>query len=471
MTASASAGVLQVHNPATGDLVAEYPAHTGEQIEAALAVATSAQRDWRGVAVADRAALLGRLGAILAERAGDYGRLITTEMGKPAAEATAEVAKCAATCRWYAEHAPALLADEVLDSRADASWLRWEPLGVVLAVMPWNFPFWQVIRFAAPALAAGNGALLKHSPNVSGCALALERAVADAGFPAGLFASLLIPEAAVSDRVAALVADPRIAAVTLTGSERAGTSLAAAAGGALKKTVLELGGSDPFVVLDDVDVAVVAGHAVRARFANAGQSCIAAKRFVVAEPVADRFQAALVQAVRALRVGDPADPDTTVGPLARPDLVIALDEQVRASVAQGATVLLGGTPLPGPGCFYAPTVLADVTPDMPVFREETFGPVAVLVRAADDDEAVALANDTRFGLGASVWSVDPARAFAVGARINSGALFVNAVVASDPSVPFGGIARSGHGRELGALGIREFTNARTVWSMDRPAPG
>jgi len=384
-------------------------------------------------------------------------------MGKPIAEAEAELDKCAWNCEFYAERAEGFLADEPVQTGAAASWVAYQPLGVVLAVMPWNYPFWQVLRFAAPALMAGDGALLKHSPNVPGCALAIEDLLGRAGFPAGLFRTLLVGDASVAETTGRLLADPRVAAATLTGSERAGAAVGTAAGRALKKCVLELGGSDPFLVLADADLELAAEAAARARFLNAGQSCIAAKRFIVEEPVADEFEQRFAAAAAALPVGDPLERTTRIGPLARADLLTALERQVEGSVAKGARVLLGGRRLAGPGWFHEPTVLADVTPGMPVFREETFGPVAAVVRAADEEAAVRLANDTPYGLGASLWTRDTDRAQRLGRRIQSGSLFVNALVASDPRLPFGGVKRSGHGRELAAVGIREFTNIRTFW--------
>ncbi|MBI4940298.1 MAG: aldehyde dehydrogenase family protein, partial [Actinobacteria bacterium] len=382
-------------------------------------------------------------------------------------EALAEVDKCSWTARFYADQAPGFLADRIVETPARRSWVSYEPVGVVLAIMPWNFPFWQVVRFAAPAIAAGNAAVLKHAPSVTACALAAEQVFAHAAArvsaPASLFTTLLVDETDVADLTAQLIRHRRVAAVTLTGSESAGMAVAAVAGAALKKTVLELGGSDPFVVLDDADVAVAVEMAVRSRFLNSGQSCLAAKRFIVADAVFNEFAQRFTDAVAGLRVGDPTDPRTQIGPLARQDQVAAIQRLVDDSVSAGATVLTGGTPLPGPGAYFAPTVIADVTAEMPVFREETFGPVAAVIRAADDDEAARLADDTVFGLGASVWSADPERALAVGRRITSGALFINAVVASDARLPFGGTGRSGYGRELSEEGIREFTNVRTTW--------
>jgi len=458
-----AAGTLRSVNPATGEELAAFAEHTSGELESALAGADAAQRAWATTSFAERRRCLEAAARLLREGRDDYARLATLEMGKPIAEAAAEVDKCAWNCEFYAVQAERFLADEPVETDALSSWVAYQPLGVVLAIMPWNFPYWQVLRFAAPALMAGNGALLKHSPNVPRCALATEELFARAGLPAGLFRTLLVGDASVDEATGRLLADPRVGAVTLTGSERAGAAVGATAGRALKKCVLELGGSDPFVVLADADLGRAAEAAARARFLNGGQSCIAAKRFVVEEPVADEFERRFVDAVAALPVGDPLDPATRVGPLARADLLDALERQVEASVAGGAEVLLGGTRLERPGWYYAPTVLAGVTPDLPVFTEETFGPVAAVVRAPDEEAAVALANDTPYGLGASVWTRDLARARRLGRRIESGSLFVNAVVASDPRLPFGGIKRSGYGRELAAVGIREFTNIRTFW--------
>jgi succinate-semialdehyde dehydrogenase/glutarate-semialdehyde dehydrogenase len=458
-----AAGSLQSVNPATGEALAAFAEHTPAELESALAAADAAQRAWATTSFAERRRCLEAAARLLREGRDDYARLATLEMGKPIAEAAAEVDKCAWNCEFYAAQAERFLADEPVETDALSSWVAYQPLGVVLAIMPWNFPYWQVLRFAAPALMAGNGALLKHSPNVPRCALTTEELFARAGFPEGLFRTLLVGDASVNEATGRLLADPRVGAVTLTGSERAGAAVGATAGRALKKCVLELGGSDPFVVLADADLELAAEAAARARFLNGGQSCIAAKRFVIEEPVADEFERRFVDAVAALPVGDPLDPATRVGPLARADLLDALERQVEGSVAGGAKVLLGGARLERPGWYYAPTVLAGVTPDLPVFTEETFGPVAAVVRAPDEEAAVALANATPYGLGASVWTRDLERARRLGRRIESGSLFVNAVVASDPRLPFGGIKRSGYGRELAAVGIREFTNIRTFW--------
>ena len=448
-------------DPATGKTLATY---RGADVAAALEVLSAvdaAQPAWAARPVEERAELVRAVGAQLRTQAGELAGLMTAEMGKPIGEARAEVEKSATACDYYADRGPGFLADRPVDTGAQRSWVAHEPLGVVLAVMPWNFPFWQVLRFAAPTLLAGNTAILKHSPNVTGCALRIERVFRDAGLPEDVFRSIVVAEPDVPEVSRALIEDDRIGAVSLTGSERAGAAVAAAAGRAVKKSLLELGGSDPFVVLADADLDLAVAGAVRSRFINTGQSCLAAKRFVVHRDVAGEFSRRFATAVAGLRVGDPRDEATTIGPMARGDLRDDLAGQVRASVAAGATVLAGGVPLEGPGAFFAPTVLGDVSLDMPVMAEETFGPVAAVMAVADDDEAVRVANATRYGLGASVWSSDPEHALAVGRRITSGALFVNTVVASDPRLPFGGTKRSGYGRELGEAGALEFTNART----------
>ena len=455
-------------NPATGAALATYDSFTPKEVDAALEDAHVAAQVWAGTPLADRLALLRRVGALLTEQRVELATLITSEVGKPLAEALGEIDKCAWNMDVVAELAPGWLADHEIPSAAARSWLSYEPLGVVFAVMPWNFPFWQVLRFAGAALSAGNAAVLKHSPNVTGCALAVERLFADAGAPAGLFRTVVLAEEVVPEVVPGIIADPRIAAVTLTGSERAGAAVGAAAGGALKKSVLELGGSDPFVVLDDADLPAAADAAVRSRFGNAGQSCIAAKRFIVLDAVADEFARLVSERVGLLQVGDPRAEGTTVGPMARADLRDGVHRQVRSSVREGATLVTGGHPIDADGFFYAPTILDHVVRGMTVVTEEVFGPVAVIVRAHDDDHAVELANDTDYGLGAAVWS-GSGRGLAVGRRIRSGALFVNAVVASDPRLPFGGIGRSGYGRELSAEGTREFTNVRTIFVGDGAA--
>jgi succinate-semialdehyde dehydrogenase/glutarate-semialdehyde dehydrogenase len=460
---------LVTYNPATGEPLASYATFSDAQVDAALTRADEAQCAWAALPIAGRAAVLRRVAALLREELDDLALLITREMGKPLVEARAEVEKCATTCDYYAENAAAFLADEPVATSADRSWISYEPVGVVLAVMPWNFPLWQVLRFAAPALMAGNGALLKHSPNTTGCALAVQRIVTAAGAPEGLFGALVVAEADVPAVTRRLIDDPRVGAVTITGSERAGRAVGSAAGDAIKKSVLELGGSDPFVVLADADLPRVAALAARGRLMNAGQSCISPKRLVVDAAVVEEFTRLLVAQVESLVVGDPEQPGTQVGPMARADLRDGVHRQVEASVAAAARVLTGGGPLPGAGCFYAPTVLTDVVPGMPAYDEEIFGPVATVIVARDEDDAVRIANDTRFGLGASVWTSDPQRGVAVARRIRSGAAFVNALVASDARMPFGGTRASGYGRELAAAGIREFVNVRTWWVLDEPA--
>ncbi len=446
-------------NPATGAELARFEVFSPSQIEAALDGAAAAKRAWARVPISERVDLLRRMARALRAGKAEYGRLITLEMGKPLPEAEAEVEKCAWNCDFYAEQAPHFLADEVTASNASESAVVFDPLGVVLAIMPWNYPFWQFFRFAAPALAAGNGAILKHANNVPQCALAIEEVMRSADCPEGLFRTLLVD----SGSVAGLIADDRIAAVTLTGSTEVGMIVAAQAGKALKKQVLELGGSDPFIVLADADIEAAAATAVKARFINVGQSCINAKRFIVEERVADRFADAFCAGVARLKVGDPMERDTAIGPMARGNLRDTLHDQVQRSVAAVAVLRAGGAPLPGPGFFYPPTVLDHVGPDMAAACEETFGPVAAILRVKDADEAVFRANATEFGLGAALWSADIPRAKALARRIEAGAVFINGMTASDPRLPFGGIKKSGYGRELGVYGIKEFVNIKTVW--------
>jgi len=454
-------------NPATGEQLAVFAEQSAEEAAAIVGAVADAFASWRETSFEERGALLRRVAALLRQRKTEYATLITTEMGKPIVEAEAEIEKCAWNCEWYADNAARLLADEPAESSATESYVEFVPLGPVFAIMPWNFPFWQVFRFAAPALMAGNTALLKHAPNVPQCALAIEAVFRDAGLPANCFRTLF-----VSNEVAAtVIADPRVRAVTLTGSDRAGSAVAAAAGQALKKTVLELGGSDPFIVLADADLDRTVAMAVRARFQNSGQSCIAAKRFLVHEAVVDDFVERLIAAVKELQVGDPLNRATQVGPLARADLRDNLHRQVVESIRQGARLVVGGEPLPGRGYFYAPTVLADVRPEMPVFQEETFGPVVALMRVASAEEAVQLANASAYGLGASLWTRDIDLARRLARTIEAGSVFINGIVASDPRLPFGGVKRSGYGRELSSYGIREFVNVQTVWiGPDRTAP-
>ena len=429
-------------------------------IESALARAAESQRAWRRQPPTERARLLARVAVVLRRHQDEWARLISLEMGKPLAEARGEIEKSAVTCDFYAAHAPAMLADQVVASNATDSRIVIDPLGVVLAVMPWNYPFWQALRGIAPAIAAGNALVLKHAANVPQCALALQRLFVEAEAPPGLFTTLLVGSGAV----AGLIDDDRIAAVTFTGSTPVGRDIAARAGRALKKQVLELGGSDPFIVLADADVEAAAAVAVRARFQNTGQSCIAAKRFIVEAAIGDRFAAAFCAGVAKLVVGDPMDPATTQGPLARGNLRDELDRQVRAGIAEGARLLAGGRSKAGPGFYYQPTVLDHVSPGMTVAREETFGPAAAILRVPDAEAAVALANATEFGLGAALWTGDADRARALSREIDAGAVFVNGLVASDARLPFGGVKQSGYGRELGHHGLQEFTNIKTVWT-------
>ena len=450
---------MRAINPATGEWIRDYPEDDADDVERRLQQADEAFRRWRRTSWPHRADGLRQAAALLRRDGAEHAHLMTVEMGKPIVESEAEVEKCAWVCEYFAENAERFLTPEPVATDAAQSFVRFDPLGPVLAVMPWNFPYWQVFRFAAPALMAGNAALLKHASNVPGCALAIARVFEAAGLVANAFTTLMIPSAAV----AGLIAHPVIRAVTLTGSEPAGMAVAAQAGGALKKTVLELGGSDPFIVLADADPEAAATAAARARTINSGQSCIAAKRFIVDQTIAARFEAALVERMTELRVGDPLERTTQVGPLARADLVDELHEQVQRSVRAGAQVAVGGAPLPGRGYFYPPTVLLRIEPGMAAFDEETFGPVAAVTRARDTAHAVELANRSRFGLAASVWTADAAYGEALAAEIEAGAVFVNGMVKSDPRLPFGGIKCSGYGRELASFGIREFVNIKTVW--------
>ncbi len=446
-------------NPATGETIATFEALSRSDLEQKLQRAVEAFRIHRRRSFAERAAGVRRAAEILDSRAGELARTITLEMGKPIKAAVAEVQKCAMVCRHYADNAERYLADEHIKTDAAQSYVRFEPLGAILAVMPWNFPFWQVFRFAAPALMAGNVGLLKHASNVPQSALAIEDIFREAGFDRGEFQTLLIP----AEQVAQLLDDERIKAVTLTGSEPAGASVASNAAKRIKKSVLELGGSDPFIVMPSADLDAAVKIGIKARIVNNGQSCIAAKRFIVHEDIAADFQQRFVAAMESLRLGDPMDESTDVGPLATPQIVSDIEKQVEDSVAAGAKLLTGGKRVGERGNFYAPTVLADIPTDAPVYAEETFGPVASLFRVKDIDEAIALANATPFGLGASVWTRDAAEQNRFIDAIESGQVFVNAMVASDPRMPFGGVKHSGFGRELGVYGIREFVNIKTVW--------
>ena len=445
-------------NPATNQPINTYTSHSPAQVREILTAVNAAWLSWKKTTFAKRAERMRAAADLLLAERDECAGLITAEMGKPITEARAEVEKCALACRYFAQHAEGLLRDEPVKTAYTRSFVTFEPLGVILAIMPWNFPFWQVWRFIAPGLMAGNAGVLKHASGVCGCALKIEALVRRAGFPENLFRSLLIP----ATEVQAVIEHPLVKGVTLTGSEGAGSRVAEIAGQALKKTVLELGGSDPFIVLEDADLDACVRTAVKSRCLNAGQVCISAKRFIVAKAVAKAFLDSMAAAMKALVIGDPMDEGTQMGPLARPDLLDDLHAQVTASVAQGARLILGGHRLDRPGNYYAPTLLADVTPRMPVFVQETFGPVAAVLTVKNEQEAVALANDTAFGLGASVWTGDQAQGESLARAIESGMVFVNSMTASHPELPFGGVKRSGFGRELSAYGIKEFVNIKTI---------
>lgn len=457
---------MQSVNPATGEVLQRFEEHGPGEVEARLARAAATFPAYRRTTFPERARWMTRAAELLDAEKDRIGRLMTSEMGKTLKSAVAEVEKCAWVCRYYAEHAERFLADEAIETDAARSFVRYLPLGPVLAVMPWNFPLWQVFRFAAPALMAGNVGLLKHASNVPGCALEIEAIFRRAGFPEGAFQTLLIG----SPAVASIIADRRVAAATLTGSEGAGVKVGEAAGRAIKKVVLELGGSDPFIVMPSADLEAAARTAVTARVINNGQSCIAAKRFIVHERVYPEFEQRMKAGLEALRVGDPFQDGVDVGPLSTAQGVEDLERQVTASVKAGARLVTGGRRVPGKGWFYAPTALADIPPAAPAYREEVFGPVALLFKVRSVDEAIALANDSVYGLGSSAWTNDPAERERFVNELEAGATFVNAMVASDPRLPFGGVKHSGHGRELGAWGIREFVNVKAV-SVQEPKPG
>lgn len=446
-------------NPLTGQLFGEFEAHDDQAVQKVLARSEEAYAGWKALTFPERAARMRTAARQLRQHQDRYAQLMTDEMGKLKREAVGEVEKCAMTCDYYAEHAADFLADEPLAVDNGEAYISYAPIGVVLAVMPWNFPFWQAIRFAAPNLMAGNVGLLKHAPNVPRCALALEEVFREAGFPEGVFQNLFIS----NEQVASLLEDSRVRAATLTGSERAGSAVAKKAGEQLKKTVLELGGSDPFIVLADADVDQAVTAAVQSRMLNCGQSCIAAKRFIVLHEVVDAFTDALVERLGSWRQGDPNDNATDYGPMAREELAEGLLRQVRETVAQGGKVLLGGNRPDRAGAFFNATVLTDVPKDSPAYAQELFGPVASVFAVGDEDEAVQLANDSPYGLGGSVWTRDVKKGKALAQRVESGAVYVNQMVASHPAVPFGGVKQSGYGRELAHLGIREFVNQKTVW--------
>jgi succinate-semialdehyde dehydrogenase / glutarate-semialdehyde dehydrogenase len=446
-------------NPATGEVVKRFESLDEAQIEQKLKLAVSAFRKHRRTTFGDRASKMMRAAEILENEKDECARLMTLEMGKPLKAAVAETLKCAGGCRFYAENAEKFLADEIVETGAKRSFIRYLPIGPILAVMPWNFPFWQVFRFAAPALMAGNVGLLKHASNVPQCALKIEDIFRRAGFPEGVFQTLLIGSAPVDG----ILNDPRVVAATLTGSEQAGIQVGISAAKRIKKVVLELGGSDPFIVMPSADMDTAVTTAVEARIQNNGQSCIAAKRFIVSEKIADEFERKFVKRMQDLRIGDPFEETTQLGPLASADAVTSLDADVKKSVAAGARVLTGGHPLQRPGNFYAPTVLTDIPKDSPAYNEEFFGPVASIFRVKDVDQAIQIANDSRFGLGASAWTNDPVETERFINELDAGMVFLNKMVASDPRLPFGGVKYSGHGRELAVQGIREFVNSKTVW--------
>lgn len=450
---------IQSINPATGKLIKEYQALTSAQIEEKIGLADQTFQTYRKIPYQERGICMSQAAEILEKEADRLGRLMTIEMGKPVKAAVEEAKKCAWACRYYAENAEQFLKDEIVQTNATKSYIHYQPIGPVLAVMPWNFPFWQVFRFLAPALMAGNVGLLKHASNVPQCALEIEEIIKRAGFPEGAFQTLLIG----SPQVEQVIADPRIKAVTLTGSTPAGSAVAQQAGSSIKKTVLELGGSDPFIVLPSANLEEASRTAVTARTINNGQSCIAAKRFIVHEKIYDEFEKRFIQGMQALKVGDPLDLSTQVGPLATQDIRKILEEQVDKSVEMGAQVLTGGKRVQGQGFFYQPTILANIPEDSPAYREEVFGPVALLFKVSDIGEAIQLANDTDFGLGSSAWTNDPTEQSLLVEAIDAGMVFINGMVASDPRLPFGGVKQSGYGRELSEFGIREFTNIKTVW--------
>jgi len=450
---------FQSINPATGDVLETFEETSPDMLDRILERADAASRDWRRRPVTERAERLRAAARILRARAREYARTMALEMGKPLAQGVGEAEKCAWACDYYAEHGAAFLAEQPCETDAARSYVRFDAIGSVLAIMPWNFPFWQVFRFAAPALVAGNAGILKHAPNVSRCALEIEHVFREAGFPDGLFRTVLLQ----NDAVGGMIADTRVRAVTLTGSDRAGSEVAEQAGRHLKKTVLELGGSDPFIVLEDADLTKAAQTAAEARLINSGQSCIAAKRFIVVDRIANRFLERFTEEMRARTVGDPLDPATQIGPQARLDLRANLHWQVQESVKRGAQVMLGGQLPDGPGAFYPPTVLVAVQRGMPAFDQETFGPVAAVMRAKDEADAVRIANASVYGLGASLWTEDRQRGERVAGEIEAGSVFLNGLVKSDPRLPFGGVKRSGYGRELSEYGLREFVNIKTVW--------
>jgi len=446
-------------NPATNSLIREYREHTPKEVNHIVSIIHQEWKRWKDTSFDYRAGLFRNAAKILRKDNNSYARLMTEEMGKIIRESKAEIEKCATACDYFADHAATLLRDQEIESDANRSIVVFQPLGTILAIMPWNFPFWQLFRFAAPSLMAGNVAVMKHASNVPGCALAIEELFIKAGFPRNVFNTLMIP----SSGVESVISNPLIAAITLTGSEAAGAQVASAAARHIKKSVLELGGSDPFVVLEDADMEITVKTAITARMINQGQSCIAAKRFIVMDKIGEEFTDRLKQEIEKLKIGDPGDAETQIGPLARVDLVDELERQVRQSIAAGATLVAGGKRPERKGCYYLPTILTGIKKGMPVYHEETFGPVFSIIFVHSEEEALAVANDSEFGLGGSVWTKDLKRGEDFARRVETGAMFVNGLTKSDPRLPFGGIKKSGYGRELAEYGIKEFVNIKTIW--------
>ncbi|MCP3944173.1 MAG: NAD-dependent succinate-semialdehyde dehydrogenase [Desulfobacteraceae bacterium] len=445
-------------NPTTNEVIKEYTEHSPKDVEKIIESVNKDWLSWKETSFTERAIFMHRASDILLAQRDDCAAIMTAEMGKRISEARAEVEKCALACRYYGDNAEKILRDEIIETDYSKSFAAFQPIGIVLAVMPWNFPFWQVLRFVAPALMAGNAVVLKHASNVMGCAVKIEQILRKAGFPENIFRSLIIPSGLVED----VITNPLVKAVTLTGSEPAGIKVAMTAAKELKKSVLELGGSDPFIVFEDADMDRCVATAVLGRTLNAGQICIAAKRFIVVEKIAREFESKMKDAMESLIVGDPADENTQMAPMARADLVEEIHVQVENSIAQGATLLTGGKRLDRPGNFYAPTIITNVKKGMTVYEEETFGPVAAIITVKNEDEAVAVANDTRFGLGAAVWTKDSQRGERVARKIEAGMVFVNTLTASNPKLPFGGVKKSGYGREMSDYGIKEFVNIKTI---------
>ncbi len=450
---------IQTINPANGKIVQTFEQYNSDRVSEIIDLTHAAFLNWRNVAFSAKKGFMNNAATILREKKNEFGKILTLEMGKPISQAIAEVEKCALVCDYYADNAENILSEEIIATDASESFVRFDPIGIVLAVMPWNFPFWQVFRFAAPALMAGNVCLLKHASNVPMNALAIEEIFIQAGFPKNIFRTLLIGSPAVEG----VINHPKVKAATLTGSEPAGKKVAESCGKGLKKTVLELGGSDPFIVLEDADIDAAVKTAITARLINNGQSCIAAKRFIVVEKVYDEFEKKFVEMMNNVKVGDPMNSETELGPIAREDLLCELEDQVKRSVQSGAKILCGGKRIDREGFYFEATILANVLPGTPAYEEEIFGPVATLIKAADEDDAIRIANDSPFGLGASLWTSNIEKAKKLAARIESGSAFINGMVKSDPRLPFGGIKNSGYGRELSHYGIKEFVNIKTVW--------